>query len=75
MNILKTYLLSGLNFKKARERLYMHRNTLIYRIEKIESIMGVRLDECSVSQIETLLIAILVLIKKDQEVSHYLQPS
>lgn len=75
MNILKTYLLSGLNFKKASERLYMHRNTLIYRIEKIESIMGVRLDECSVSQIETLLIAILVLIKKDQEVSHYLQPS
>ena len=31
-----TYLLSGCNVSKAAKRLYMHRNTLVYRLERLE---------------------------------------
>lgn len=58
VRLLKTYLICGSNSKKAGELLYMHRNTLIYRIKKIENIMSCSLDNLSISQIENILLAI-----------------
>lgn len=41
---LKTYLDCGLNKEEARKKLNIHRNTLPYRLERIEEILGYRLD-------------------------------
>jgi len=40
MNTLKVFLLSDCNQKKAAERLHLHRNSLRYRLGKIEEILG-----------------------------------
>jgi sugar diacid utilization regulator len=40
MNTLKVFLLSDCNQKRTAERLHLHRNSLRYRLEKIEEILG-----------------------------------
>ncbi|MBO7702707.1 MAG: helix-turn-helix domain-containing protein [Eggerthellaceae bacterium] len=44
---LRTYLTCGCNAAKAAKRLFMHRNTLDYRIARIEKTMAVSLPELS----------------------------
>ncbi len=40
MNTLKVFLLSDCNQKKTAERLHLHRNSLRYRLKKMEEILG-----------------------------------
>ena len=47
---LYVYLLRGCNSHKAARELFLHRNTLVYHIELLEKLMGVKLDELSTSQ-------------------------
>lgn len=41
---LRSYIQCGGNVTKTAEQLYIHRSTLIYRLKKIEELMGNRLD-------------------------------
>lgn len=43
MGILRTYLQENSNVSATAKRLYMHRNTLMYRLKKIEELAGVDL--------------------------------
>ena len=42
---LKVYLMNGKNITDAASELYLHRNTLIYRIERMESILNIKFRE------------------------------
>lgn len=42
---LTAWMHSGLNRETVREQLHIHRNTLAYRLERIEEILGVKLNE------------------------------
>lgn len=42
---LMAWLHSGMNREIVREQLHIHRNTLAYRLERIEEILGLKLDE------------------------------
>ena len=65
LNILKIYLLSGENSKKASELLFKHRNTLIYRIQKIQKIINHKIEEYKTSEIEILLLGIWLLVNSN----------
>lgn len=43
---LKTYFQCNGNMKKISEKMYMHYNTIIYRLQKIREITGVNIDDC-----------------------------
>ncbi|MBQ0065554.1 MAG: helix-turn-helix domain-containing protein [Firmicutes bacterium] len=61
IQILKTYILSGGNSKKTAELLYMHRNTLLYKLEKIESILNIKLSDLQETSREIILYSILLM--------------
>lgn len=63
--LLKIYILCGCNSKKASELLYMHRNTLIYRIKKIESIIQQPISSFTINEFQIILLAIW-LLEQDQ---------
>ncbi|MGN0424440.1 MAG: helix-turn-helix domain-containing protein [Acetatifactor sp.] len=42
---LVTYYMSGFNISKAAEALFIHRNSLQYRLSKIEDLLGIELDD------------------------------
>lgn len=42
---LKAYLICNCNLKKAAEMLFIHRNTMVYRIEKIRRLMGIDFND------------------------------
>ena len=42
---LRVYLEKGRNMSHAAEALYVHRNTMVYRIEQVERWLGLDLDE------------------------------
>ena len=45
VDTLLEYYMSGCNVSRAAEKLYVHRNTLQYRLNKIEDLLQVRLDD------------------------------
>lgn len=45
VHILKTYLECNMNISETAKRLYMHRNTLLYKLERIKEILGVTLEK------------------------------
>ena len=45
METLLTYYMSGFNVGKTAEALYIHRNSLQYRLKKIEEILEVDLED------------------------------
>lgn len=49
-NTLKEYLLNGNNVSITSKKLFIHRNTMIYRLGKINEILGVDINTPSVSQ-------------------------
>jgi DNA-binding PucR family transcriptional regulator len=46
---LKTYFSTGESKAKTAEKLYIHLNTLKYRLHKIEEILGLKLSDPDVS--------------------------
>lgn len=44
LKILKTYLACNSNISETAKQLYMHRNTLLYRLDRIREILGDTLD-------------------------------
>lgn len=58
IHTLKTYLLSGINFSLSAKKLNLHRNTLISRIHKIESLTGIDLN--TNASLESLLLSIII---------------
>ena len=45
LTCLKAYILADGNISAAAAKMYVHRHTAIYRIEKIEQLLGVKLAE------------------------------
>lgn len=41
----KEFLDNRMNIKKTADKLYIHRNTLIYRIDKIKELLGTELND------------------------------
>lgn len=48
---LRVFLIHGQNYSDAAKELNIHRNTLIYRIEQMEEMLGVQLHEASESKL------------------------
>jgi DNA-binding PucR family transcriptional regulator len=42
---IRTYLANGCSIKETAEALYLHRNSVIYRLHKIEELCGLKLDD------------------------------
>ena len=42
---LKTYFAAGANASEAADRLFLHRNSLLYRLERIQKLTGLDLKE------------------------------
>lgn len=47
---LYTYLMNGCNAHLSARQLFLHRNTLTYHIEQVETLLGVTLDQLSLSR-------------------------
>ena len=60
INTLESYYMCGFNVGKTAEALYIHRNSLQYRLKKIEEIMDMSLDD----SMEYLDIVNCILVKK-----------
>jgi len=61
LNMLKTYLLNGQNTLATAKKLQIHRNTLSYRIEKIERQIEVRLSELNNMETFWILVTCIIL--------------
>lgn len=57
---LRLYLINGRSLTHAANALYVHRNTLIYRIEKIEEMLGIDLSDADEDQLLYLYFSCLV---------------
>lgn len=44
LQTLRVYLKSGCNASRSAELLYLHRSGLLYRLRRIEELLGIRLD-------------------------------
>ena len=42
---LKTYFVTGTNASEAADRLFLHRNSMIYRLERIQNLTGLDLKD------------------------------
>ncbi len=54
INNLKTYLIYGKNITDTAMALHIHRNTLIYRLNKLQSLFGIDFKDISLNEIEYL---------------------
>jgi len=61
ISTLRSYLWNGRNISKTAENLFVHRNTLAYRIKKIETDLGLNLDEINEEQFFMLYLSCLIL--------------
>ena len=64
-NTLKEYLLNGNNVSMTSKKLFIHRNTMIYRLGKINEILGVDINAPEVSH--RLLLSIILKEIEQQE--------
>lgn len=60
LNIIQVFFRNHLNIAKSAHQLYVHRNTLIYRIEKIMSIIGLDIRDFD----DAVKMELLLLLKK-----------
>lgn len=58
---LRLYLIHGRNLAHAAQALYIHRNTLVYRMGQIEEVLGIDLDEADEQQLFRLYLSSLIL--------------
>lgn len=54
---LEKYITSGLNISATANATFIHRHTVIYRIEKIENILQIKLQELSESELRLILLS------------------
>ena len=59
---LRTYLLCGCNAARAAKRLFMHRNTLDYRIARIEEALGCDLSALLEDEAERMILSCTILL-------------
>ncbi len=45
LRTLRVYFLSGANASETADRLFLHRNSLLYRLERIQALTGLNLKE------------------------------
>lgn len=57
---LRTYIINGRSITAAARKLYLHRNTLIYRIEKLEQILGIKFKEAGDTELFYFYISCLI---------------
>ena len=57
---LKCYLINGRNIAETARTLHLHRNTLIYRLRKIEDLLHISLDYLDENMLLYLLISCLI---------------
>ena len=62
---LKQYLLVGNNVSMAAKKMFIHRNTMIYRLSKINEILGVDINEPGIAH--KILISILLREQEKEE--------
>lgn len=58
------YLKNGRNISKTARAMYVNRNTLIYRLEKLENLLGLSLDELPGEKLMSLLLSCELLLKR-----------
>ena len=63
---LEKYITSGLNISATANAIFVHRHTVIYRIEKIENILQIRLQELSGNELSLILLSCKRLKSKEQ---------
>jgi hypothetical protein len=59
---LRTYLLCGCNAARAAKRLFMHRNTLDYRMARIENALGCKLSALPEDEAERMILSCTILL-------------
>ena len=64
-NTLKEYLLHGNNVSMTSKHLYIHRNTMIYRLSKINEILGVDINDPKIAR--QLMISIVLQEQENME--------
>lgn len=64
---LHAYLACGRNLSRTAESLYIHRNTLVYRIEKIEEVLGADLSEADEDELFYLYLSCLIVERRTTE--------
>ncbi len=57
---LKAYLLNGRNIADTARSMYLHRNTVIYRIEKLSRVLGIDFGKLSEGEIFSLIVSCLI---------------
>ena len=66
-NTVNTFLENNLNIAETARKLHMHRNTLVYRIEQLEKILGIEIktiDGAITFRIATMVVNYLNFIKE-----------
>lgn len=61
LDILKSYLLNGCNTLLTAKKMHFHRNTLSYRIKKIESRLDLSLNDLDNQQVVWLILSCLII--------------
>ncbi|MCD7817631.1 MAG: helix-turn-helix domain-containing protein [Lachnospiraceae bacterium] len=59
---LKNYILSGRNMSVTAKALYIHRHTVLYRIQKIESFLKIKIDALEEKELVLLYLACCILL-------------
>lgn len=60
INNLRTYLLCGRNIAETSRKLFVHRNTLLYRLEKIDQLLGVHLSDIKPEEVFLYLMSCMI---------------
>ena len=64
---LKQYLLSGNNVGMAAKKLFVHRNTMIYRLQKINELLKINLNEPDTARMLLISMVLQELIDKSNK--------
>jgi hypothetical protein len=68
LHTLYVYLTHGRNVSASAKELYVHRNTLAYRLEKISSFIGKDVEDLSDSEATMMLMTCIILENRNQDV-------
>lgn len=60
LNWLLTYLINGLNLSQTAQKLHVHRNTMVYRLDKIKELLNTELDDLDDSMVLYLILSCII---------------